>query len=228
MTIIETIIDFCNFFGVTPEKIAPLVLVIGTGFAMYNKHTVKLLESLETRLRGDIDSVKKDLDQVRDDIDYLRKDTNVMKDCVVGINNTTREIQTYIQEKDGKAFVHKLPKNLGFFDWAKTRSPLRLNKAGSDLSKASGMEKMVKDNINELLIDLEERNLETAYDVQQESFDVVEDLITSEKEYEKELKNFLFNNPKFKGKMVDPADLVFVGSLILRDAYLDRHEELRK
>ncbi len=105
--------------------------------------------------------------------------------------------------------------------YAKGQSPLRLNEDGEWLLKESGIKKFIDDALEILLTRLEEKKLTNALDLEDEAFRVVE-----ENEQEREVagfKNFLYNNPE-----ETIGNILFVGSIYLRDKYLEIHPEILK
>ena len=146
-----------------------------------------------------------------------------------GLKETTRDIFNAIRElqkKSGIDCLHTLsPKASG--DWAVSGSPLKLNTSGKFLLEKSNVYKIINENIEQLILKMEELQLRTAYDVQAKSFSVLGDFILETIEFEKKIKDFVFNNPTVAGRNIGFPDVIYVGSLLLRDEYLKRHQELK-
>ena len=104
-------------------------------------------------------------------------------------------------------------------NYAQVKSPTQLKPAGRKLLKESGMQKIVDDNLSNFLEELKRQNLKSAYDVERNSFYVLKSL--EEIDLVIPLKDYIFNNPG-----INLDSLFFVGSLYLRDEYLERHKEL--
>lgn len=141
------------------------------------------------------------------------------------LHNATREIQHYLKnkKKSGLNPVHTLDK----LTWATANSPLVLNEKGKNLAIKSGIQKIIKDKSNELIALLENCNPTTAYDVEQYSVKVISDYISNKPELEKQIKDFIYNNPVVDNETIQFEDLYFVGSIELRDIYLNKHKEIK-
>jgi len=150
-----------------------------------------------------------------------------LKQEVVDIYHASREMQLHL-EKDGGATrltpMHRLNK----LTWAAGNSPLELNALGKGLAHDSGIEKMVQDNDVELIGLVEDKNPPTALDVEQCSSKILSEFVLGNKLLEKEIKDFVFNHPVYKEKEISLNDIFFVGGLLLRDAYFERHPELKR
>lgn len=155
----------------------------------------------------------------------FRNDLRCIKDEMGGMYNATREIQKCIKEDMKKDLLHDLPnKNL----WASSGSPLYLSDSGKKLLQDSGLGRIISDNEAELIRKLKERKPQTAYDVEKEAFLVLADFISEKEDANRTIKNFIFNNPQIEGRNIDFPDLAFVGSISLRDVYLDKNPSLKQ
>jgi hypothetical protein len=140
------------------------------------------------------------------------------------MNNAVCELQHHISERHGKSWIHRLETRSG--NWSVSKSPLALNSEGKGLLQASGMDKIVRENLDELLDDVTDSLPDTAYDVQIESFVVLSDFLNDNNEILKQLKNYLYKNPQYNETHLELNDLIYVGGLELRNAYLEKHPEL--
>jgi len=189
-------IGFFQYFGITPDTIAPLVIV---GFVLYV-------------------FLKKPLKSIHHSLTHLKTEST-------SINNAVCELQHHITERHGKSWIHRLETRSG--NWSVSKSPLALNKEGKGLLQASGIDTIIQENLNELLDDLTDIAPETAYDVQNESFVVLSDFLNDNNEILKQLKSYLFNNPRYNETLLELNDLIYVGGLVLRNEYLKKHPELK-
>ncbi|TXH08226.1 MAG: hypothetical protein E6Q06_00055 [Candidatus Moraniibacteriota bacterium] len=148
------------------------------------------------------------------------------------LNNTTKEIFEAVREiqvTNGGSYLHPLsPRSAS--DWVVGNSPLVLNDSAKILVERSGIDKVVSENKNELIAELEKLNLKTAYDVQLKAFPQLGEFILDNPAIEKKIKDYVYNNPTIEGKdkPISFSDVVFVGSIELRDAYLDKYPKLKE
>jgi hypothetical protein len=166
-----------------------------------------------------IDPLKKKNKNIEDKIDSSLKG---LKEITQDIFNAVRELQ----QNSGSECVHTLSPKASS-DWAMAGSPLKLNVSGKILLEKSGIDKIIDVNIEKLILMLEGLTLNTAYDVQTKSFSILGDFILETAEFEKKIKNFVFNNPTVENRNIGFSDVIFVGSLLLRDEYLKKHPELK-
>ncbi len=164
------------------------------------------------------------IDPLKEKSDSLDKKINSNFDS---LKQTTHEIYNAVMElqKDANPLHPLSPKAIG--DWATQNSPLELNPKGRSLADTSGVSKIVEDNLPSLMDRLERLKLKTAYDVQNKAFFELGSFVLQTPDIEKKLKDFVFNNPSFGGKNIGFPDVIFVGSLLLRNKYLEKHKELK-
>lgn len=142
---------------------------------------------------------------------------NTLKDVLYAIEE--------IQKDDSRNFQHTLsPKSID--GWAVSGRPLKLSESGKKLLEKSAMDRLVSENMEKLILKIEELKLETAYDVQDKSFSVLAEFVLETPELEKKIKDFVFNNPVVEGRNIGFRDVIYVGSLVVRDKYLEKHLEL--
>lgn len=165
-----------------------------------------------------IEPIKKKNELIEKKID---KNFVWLKECTENIFEAVRELQS----RGGNEFLHTLsPKSAD--GWAIPGSPLKLSESGKILLKKSTVDKIVGENIEDLILKIEELKLSTAYDVQDKSFLVLAEFVLRTSNLEKEIKDFVFNNPVVEKRNIGFRDVIYVGSLLLRDEYLKRHPEL--
>ncbi len=98
-------------------------------------------------------------------------------------------------------------------------SPQELNNTGERIILESGIKKIIDDDLTSLISSLEQLNLKTALDVEQESFYVLKNMEDSDKFIP--VKHYLYNNPKRNMYLV-----IFAGALYLRNKYLAKHKDI--
>jgi hypothetical protein len=155
-----------------------------------------------------------------DNFEWIKKNMQNIFDILRELHDAVREIQVRV----GGEFVHTLsPKAID--GWAISGSPLKLSEAGKNLLKKSTIDEIVSENAEKLILKIEELKLTTAYDVQDKSFSVLAEFVLKTPELEKRIKDFVFNNPVVEDRHIGFRDVIYVGSLQLRDEYLKRHSE---
>lgn len=204
MDAINWFVTFLSYFGLTPEEIFPQLVVLGVGLFIFHWFSVR----------------------------PVGKDAGKIQKCVEGINHASREMQDKLKtliekstDMDNWNPLHTLEEKL---DWSKMNSPMFLNDDGNALLVESPIKKFVEDRKSELLKFIEDKNPTTAYDVQRHAMEAVSKFIKEDMETTNKIKDFVYHHPIFKGKEVEIPAILFVGSLHLREEYLNKHEELKK
>jgi len=152
----------------------------------------------------------------------LKPDIKKIKTTVTDLHNATRENQqTVFPKKKPLHFLEKLT-------WSHANSPLQLNKRGKTLLEKSGMDRIVESNMPRLIKLLLETKPQTSYDVQENAFHVLSGFVSDEEKISKQVKTFIYNTPQIDEKEIGIPDLVYVGSLVLRDQYLKEHSEIKE
>jgi hypothetical protein len=103
-------------------------------------------------------------------------------------------------------------------------SPRQLNDLGRKFFEESGSEKLLKENIDDFINNLETKDLKTALDVETECYIFL--LKISNDERFNDVKKYIYNNPKVGNLDVDISTSCFVIGLELRNEYLKRHPEV--
>ena len=161
-------------------------------------------------------------------LDPIKVKNDKLDGSLKKLNETTHSIFDAVMElqKENNPLHPLSPKAFG--EWAVGNSPLELNPKGNKLARESGILKAVEDNVSILIDSIEKLKLRTAYDVQVKAFSELGSFILKTPSLEKEIKDFVFNNPTFEGKNIGFPDVIFVGSLHLRNKYLDKHPKLKE
>ncbi len=146
-----------------------------------------------------------------------------IKDEILDIHNASMEMQKCLDGNfENYTPIHMLEK----LRWSTPHSPLDLNEAGEKLFKESKMDELMKGNMPKLIKLLDERKPDNRLDAQKLSFDILAKYIIEKKELLRQIKEFVYEHPKFEGNELNVADIIYVGSLVLRDEYLEKHSEL--
>ena len=103
-------------------------------------------------------------------------------------------------------------------------SPRVLNEAGRELLKESEADKLYNQLQEGLLKELEGQEVTTLLALEQASLQLLL-LKRNEPEF-KPLQDFAFEHPTFKKNPLSYIDILYAMSLLLRDAYRERHTEL--
>lgn len=161
----------------------------------------------------------------------LRSDMASARECLTDVNYASREMQKKVQDvilkikgMDEWKPLHSLPEKLA---WSKGNSPLDLNEDGKQLFDRSNVGSFVESKKNELISKIEAKNPKTRYDVQEMSFGILSEYIREHEEDITKIKEFIYENPQINGKETSIPAVIFVGSLELRDLYLQLHKDLK-
>lgn len=156
----------------------------------------------------------------------LSKTISDIKDKLSDIHNAGWEMQNHLGKSTrGKLEpLHKLNK----LTWANSNSPFVLNDRGSRLAEKSGIKDIVSKNLTELIDKVEKTKPISGYDVERCSFEVLGEFIQSNMEFQKQIKDFIFNHPVFEDKEVGLGDIFFVGSIQIREEYFKKHPEIKE
>lgn len=109
--------------------------------------------------------------------------------------------------------------------YSNANSPRKINELGEKMLLASGARVIAEALMPELLQTLIEKNPTTALDVERESFRSI--LVKMNDERFSPIKNFAYENPVYQGNPLGYTDILFTMSLLVRDAYLEQHPEIR-
>jgi len=99
------------------------------------------------------------------------------------------------------------------------KSPKRLNKEGQLVLKESGMKEIIDTHMKTFIKELKDENLESPLDLENRSFEILKS-----KEKDKitiPLRYYLYDHSD-----EDIDTIFFVGSIYLRDKYIERHPEM--
>lgn len=155
----------------------------------------------------------------------LLKKVNEIKNNFDDLHNATREIQVYLKNKKGGLAnpVHGLEK----LSWANSNSPFVLNPRGQWLSEKSGIAEVVRNNSEVLVKILENNNPLNGYDVESLAIKEVANYVEANVDIIQKIKDFIYKNPVHESKEIGLNDIYFVGSIVLRDLYLEKHPEIK-
>lgn len=104
-------------------------------------------------------------------------------------------------------------------EFFRSHSPKRLSERGEKILRNSGIEKIIDDHYDLLVVEMEKHDPTNAIDVEEAAFYTL--IQYEDTEVMKPIINWLYNNPNMELNTV-----VFVGSFYLRDKYLAEHSEI--
>lgn len=166
-----------------------------------------------------------DIDGAQDNYKELLRVTNEVNISVSGIEDRLIEVSKWIIKKDSKMTDALMTK----------ASPLNITPLGYVVYKESNAEKLMNENISVFINTLSEINPKTAYDVENESYNII--LKNTGQPFFKPIKDYLyiapdpakFVNPKTKKEVEISLSLPQIAklmSLVLRNEYLKLHPEI--
>jgi len=132
---------------------------------------------------------------------------------LVKINLALDRISRYIITKDSL--------DPSFFN---TGSPVELNTLAKDILKKSGGKNFVDNSLDFLVSKIDERNPKSNLDIQQLAVSVILDLVDTEAL--SKIKDFVYQNPKYRSKDISMPTIINIVALYLRDKYFELHPEL--
>jgi len=157
------------------------------------------------------------IDDVRPDLDCYKKMAKTVNEFMRKVLPTVLrglEDQKIVETGCEKSLIEIISSPYITPDSAK-----QLNDSGMDLLKNSQMQKIIDANLDSLIQKLEKQNLKSLFDVEVHSLCILrrmkdEKAITF-------LKNYIYNNPE---KNIN--DILFVGSIYLRNKYAESHPKI--
>lgn len=150
------------------------------------------------------------------DIDEIKKKIDdEVSPVLVKINSTSDRIARYIITKDSL--------NPTFFS---AGSPIELNTFAKEVLTESGAKNFIDNSFDFLSSKIDERNPKSALDIQQLAISVIFDLVDTEA-FSK-VKDFVYNNPKYKEQGIDMSIIINISALYFRDEYFKKHPELKE
>ena len=105
-------------------------------------------------------------------------------------------------------------------------SAIKINELGYELLKTSFAQKLLDENINSWIIELEKIGFTSPLEVEKGSYTLMLNKMDSP-EFEK-IQTFTYNNKSFKEMPLVYSDILFVMGLYLRDKYLEKHTEIKQ
>lgn len=97
---------------------------------------------------------------------------------------------------------------------------------GQELLRVSGIGGIVQARAADLLAELARRKPVDGTAVQEQALLVLADYVRERPDLVDILDRYLTANPRFHGNPVNARDLVFLGSVALRDLYFAKHPEI--
>ena len=91
-------------------------------------------------------------------------------------------------------------------------------------SKKSGGKNFVDNSLDFLVSKIDERNPKSNLDIQQLAVSVILDLVDTEAL--SKIKDFVYQNPKYRSKDISMPTIINIVALYLRDKYFELHPEL--
>jgi hypothetical protein len=163
---------------------------------------------------------------------------NEMKDVRRTMDDFIQSVKDYIRSNDERlnemsAWIMKT--DVSMIDTLKRYSPLSMTPAGEILFEQTPARKLVDDNLEYLIKEIEERNPATPYDVEEIALRVM--IRNINHPMYNELKNYLYDSPetipikdpetnKEKNMAINMNVAMRLMSIYLRDLYLDTHAGL--
>jgi len=136
------------------------------------------------------------------------------------IKNAVSEIQKWLADNFDFVPLHEI-KPTGLI---KERSPLELTKLGKQLLEESGAKQLIDNNYDELKGEIDESNCKNAYDVQVCASKLIAE--REDKNFMTPIKNFVYKNPKWRGKNLTLLNIERLMVIYLRNEYLIKHQDL--
>lgn len=103
-------------------------------------------------------------------------------------------------------------------------SPRILNASGLKVYNESGAKPLLESKKNELMKELELKTYNSFLEVERESFKVLLDRM-SEPDFSV-VQDFAYQHPQFENQALTYSDILYIMSIVLRDAYKEKHPEL--
>ena len=149
---------------------------------------------------------------IKKDVFDLKEDNQTLKSNFIDIKMSLKIIETYLMTKDKSAA-----------SLLKSQSPYSLSDLGWEVLKISGAEKVLNDYLDFFISEIEKENPLTALDVESKANEIL--LKNSDSDKFNAIKNFIYNNPKYKDSDMSIPTVVFAMSIYLRDKYFVKHPE---
>jgi hypothetical protein len=205
---------FCPFLAIAIILIIATVVVV----RRIDKFLYKKIDPLEDRVKEHEKVIDKynELSNCRvhtSDIDYTKKNIASIEKSLSYIMGALDSLK--IPAKDGASPSVPL---------TQTRSPRQVTEPGHELLELCGAKQLFADKMDVFVSKLEEVEPKTALDVESQALKVLWAL--TDEDYFNRIKNYLYNNPKFKDGEVNLTTVCMLMSLELRNEYLKRHPEV--
>jgi len=150
----------------------------------------------------------RDIEKKVCDVDGIKKKIDdEIGPVLVKINSTSDRIARYIITKD-------------------SLNPAFFSTFAKEVLTESGAKNFIDNSFAFLSSKIEERNPKSTLDIQQLAISVVFDLVDTEA-FSK-VKDFVYNNPKYKEQGIDMPIIINIAALYFRDEYFKKHPELKE
>jgi len=211
---IDTLIAFCA--DRWPEITAMVAFVIVAFFAAwkFSKYHSSIEETKKKVNSLPCETHKTQLDKIES-----------LKSIVSSTNEIVIEISKWIAGKDKKMIDTLMQK----------RSPYTITNIGHQVLEKSGGKKVIDNNLDFFINELEILNLKTPYDIEDKSTSIIFGNLSNE--MFNDIKNFIYYSPE-KIEMTDPdtsekrnieitlSAILNVMGVYLRDKYFEKHPEI--
>lgn len=147
--------------------------------------------------------------------DIKKKIDEEITPSLVKINSTSDRIARYLIMRDALDPI--------FFT---SGSPIELNEFAIEILEISGAKNFVDSSLDFLCSRIKERNPKSALDIQQFAISVIFELV--ETEAFSKIKDFVYQNPKYKGHDIDIPVIINIATLYLRNEYFKKYPELKE
>lgn len=137
-------------------------------------------------------------------------------------NGFEKEIKPKVDRTDknlNTLIVHLRTKRYVDTDLAFLNSPLQLTEKGKNLLKESHLSEIIDDNLDKFLENIAEKSPQTGYDVETSAFLAIFSFFNDP--IMNPFKHYLYEHPK-----VNQDDILKLGSIYLREKYLEKHPEI--
>ena len=106
------------------------------------------------------------------------------------------------------------------YRYASPQSIKKLNSDGMKVLKKSGIQQIIDSNLEPLIKELNQKKPESALDVENQAYLTLKDKAI--KDWSVPIKNYVYTH-----SAISASDVIFIGSIYLRDKYLGAHTELQ-
>ena len=158
----------------------------------------------------------RDVEKKGEEVSDIKKkiDDNI-EPLLTKIHSTSDRIARYIITRDEL--------DPAFFS---AKSPVELSDLAREVLEKSSAKSFVDNDIDFLTLKIDERNPKSSLDIQQLAISVIFELVDTEA-FSK-IKDFIYQNPKYKGENIGLLTMINIIALYLRDKYFEKHPGLKE